>query len=173
MGALGPIAGLLQSAGIGGEVPGGGQSSAPPIGDFTGLGAFLKTPAGGTALFNNILYSSSFQEVPIDFLANGYYTGIPPLFGGPQIFQNPQPRFDLLSGQRNLSGVDAVLAIQNQLRGGNQSFFGNGALLGGDNFGGGTSAGSLGGLGSLFGGSGGGANDLLKGLLLGALLGGR
>jgi len=156
MGALGPIAGLLQSAGMGGAIPGGGgQSTTPPIGDYTGLGAFLKTPAAGTALFNNILYGSSFQQVPVDFLAGGYYTGIPPIFGGPQIFQNPQPRFDLLSGQSNLFGVDSVLAIQDQLRGGSQSFFGNGTLLGSS------------------GGGNSGLTSLLGGLLLNALLGGR
>lgn len=118
MGALAPIANLIGFS-TGGQLGGGGgQQTTPPLDNFFGITpGFLKAPAGGTALFNNILFGSSNQQVPIDFLANGFYTGVPPIFGG-KGFTGLPSRFDLLAGNPGLFGVDAVLNLEKSLTGG-------------------------------------------------------
>jgi hypothetical protein len=150
MGALAPIAGLLSSAGLGGLGGSGGLSQTPPLDNFFGIdGRFLKAPAGGTALVNNLLFGSSNQQVPIDFLAQGFYTGVPPIFGGTG-FQGLPARFNLFAGPQGPVGVDAVLGLERAVRGG-------GSAVGGTSF-----SNPLGGLGS----------NPLAGLLLSSLLGG-
>ena len=122
MGALAPIAGLLGStvAGIG-QNPGGGGGAlgaTPPLDNFFGIdGRFLKAPAGGTALFNNILFSSSSQQVPIDFLGQGFYTVVPPLFGG-KGFAGLPARFDLFANNADgIFGIDRILGLESAIRG--------------------------------------------------------
>lgn len=118
MGALAPISGLLSSAGQGGLPGGGGAGSTPNIRGFFGLDPrFFDNPAGGTALFNNILFGASNQQVPIDFLRAGFYTGVPPIFGGAG-FSGLPARFDLFAGQQGPVGVDAALALERLVRGG-------------------------------------------------------
>lgn len=123
-GPLGPIANLIgfSVAGLG---AGQGVQSTPPIGQFTGLGDFLKTPATSTFLFNDVLFSSSNQQVPIDFKAGGPYTGIPPLFGG-RGFTGLAPRFDFFANNSDgLFGVDGILALENLMKAGLASSTGN------------------------------------------------
>ena len=53
----------------------------PPISTFFGLDPrFLAAPAASSSLINPLLYGSSFQLVPVNF--GGFYSGIPPIFGG-------------------------------------------------------------------------------------------
>jgi hypothetical protein len=95
-----------------------GTSSTPSIDNFFGLDSrFLKSPAGGTALFNNVLYGTSNQQVPVDFLGMGYYTGVPPIFGG-EGFTGLPARFDMFSSQAGPVGVDAVLGLEQLIRSG-------------------------------------------------------
>ena len=134
-GPIGQISSLLQAAGQGGAVQNlAGQGSTPPLDNFFGLDSrFLRAPAGGTALFNNILFGSSNQQVPIDFLKLGFYTGVPPIFGGTG-FTGLPARFDLFAGQTGPVGVDAILGLERSLNGGGGSNVATGGTaLGGSN----------------------------------------
>lgn len=122
-GPLGSIANLIgfSVAGLGR----GNVQSTPPIGQFTGLGDFLKAPATATYLFNDVLFSSSNQQVAIDFKAGGPYTGIPPLFGGTG-FTGLEPRFDFFANNSDgLFGVDGILALERLMNAGLASSTGN------------------------------------------------
>lgn len=92
------------------------SSGTPPLDQYLGLSSsFLNSPAGGTALLNNILFASSNQQVPVDFLKNGFYTGVPPLFGGKSFGGLPQT-FDFFNAKPGPVGVDTILGLEKQLK---------------------------------------------------------
>lgn len=122
MGALSPIANLIgfstasAPATSNANASAGGTSSTPPLNTFFGLDSnFLKTPAGGTALFNNLLYSTSSQQVPVNFLGMGYYNGVPPLFGG-QGFTGLPSSFDMFGNTSGPTGLEAILNLGKQVQ---------------------------------------------------------
>ena len=88
-------------------------NNVPPIATFFGLPpSFLAGPAASSSLINNLLFGSSFQQVPINFGPPN--PGIPPLFGG-------QGLTGLGTGQFNLFGTPQIL----------QSPFGGGGVFSG------------------------------------------
>jgi hypothetical protein len=68
----------------------------PPISTFFGLDPrFLAAPAASSSLINPLLYGSSLQLVPINF--GGFYSGIPPIFGGTGFTGFPTVPFNIFS----------------------------------------------------------------------------
>ncbi len=119
MGALAPIANLIGFSTGGALGAGGGQQATPPIDNFFGLDSrFLRAPAGGTALFNDILFGASNQQVGVDFKRLGFYTGVPPIFGGTGFMGLPAA-FDFFGGgSRGAAGVEGVLELERLVNGG-------------------------------------------------------
>lgn len=68
----------------------------PPISTFFGLDPrFLASPAASSSLINPLLYGSSFQQVPVNF--GGFYSGIPPIFGGTGFTGFPTTPFNIFA----------------------------------------------------------------------------
>lgn len=72
------------------------MSVTPPIAGFFGLDPrFLSAPAANSSLINSLLYGSSFQMLPINI--TGFYSGIPPIFGGPGFTGFPTTAFNMFT----------------------------------------------------------------------------
>src|SRR5262249_24010433 len=97
------------------DAPISANSGIPPLDQFLGLDSrFLNGPAGGSALTNQILYASSGQEVPTDFLRYGYYDGLSSRKGFRGLLNTY--RFD--TQQFAAIGIDAILDLDKKLKAG-------------------------------------------------------
>jgi len=85
----------------------------PPISSFFGLDPlFLSAPAASSSLINPLLYGSSYQMVPINH--GGFYSGIPPIFGGQGFTGFSTVPFDILGSTGSIdSGFSAGGAFGN------------------------------------------------------------